>query len=62
MTELNPNLLLTNEQAQRQKEESADFDRGYARGYWHQPEEEPDNQEYMRGYNKGWDARSMDGN
>lgn len=59
--ETNPDLLLTHEQAKRNMETSEEYDRGYARGWWHQPEQET-GEEYMEGYLHGWNSRVFDAN
>jgi hypothetical protein len=55
-------LMLTHEQSANINDQSADYQAGYRQGYWHQPEEKPENPEYMLGYNRGWNTRSLDGN
>ncbi|WP_333379168.1 hypothetical protein [Microcoleus sp. N9_B4] len=58
----NSDLMLTHEQATNCNDRSKDYQAGYRQGYWHQPEEEPENPDYMEGYAQGWNNRSSDGN
>lgn len=55
-------LNLTHSQAafQTVPDESEDYQRGYQRGWWFQPEEDPENEEYMKGYVNGWNNHAMD--
>jgi hypothetical protein len=55
-------LMLSHEDIERTKKRSDDYKRGYSQGYWHQPKEEPENPEYMKGYDSGWDDKVMDRN
>ncbi len=56
-------LYLTHEQAERQKTRSQEFERGYQRGWYHQPDpDECDSEDFKQGYVKGWNDRVMDGN
>ena len=54
-------LMLSHSDATYIGEESEDYQEGYRDGWWSQPVKQKDNPEYMAGYNRGYNNRSLDG-
>lgn len=55
-------LQLTHEQAERRKQRSGDFEKGYQHGWHHQPEPNNASKDFKQGYLKGWNDKVLDGN
>ena len=53
-------MMISHEQREQTIPRSPDFEKGYQRGYWHQPELEGQSDEWKKGYLKGWNDRVLD--